>query len=142
MPGQHDRRRRQRIDPSTAWTARGSDPAAGPSPDPLSPGPSLAGRSAAHRGARSDRSTDRRRHPAPAPTLAPGRPGRARRGQTARRRRHRPVRHRPVRHLLFLPFRRILFSYVRALLRALLPWLLPLALLAALPRILSLLGGN
>jgi hypothetical protein len=44
--------------------------------------------------------------------------------------------------VLFLPFRRIVVSYVRALLRALLPWLLPLALLAALPRILSLLGGH
>jgi hypothetical protein len=36
----------------------------------------------------------------------------------------------------------VLVSYVRELLRALLPWLLPLVLLAALPRILSLLGGH
>jgi hypothetical protein len=43
---------------------------------------------------------------------------------------------------VLLPFRRLLVAYVRALLRALFPWLLPLALLAALPRILSLLGGH
>jgi hypothetical protein len=118
--------------------ARESDPAAGPSPDPLSPAPLRAGRSTAHRTARPDRATSTRRPaPAPTPVPAPGRPTRARHGRTARRRRRRPVR-----HLLFLPFRRVLVSYVRELLRALLPWLLPLALLAALPRILSLLGGH
>jgi hypothetical protein len=58
--------------------ARGSDPAAGTSPDPLS-------------------------------------------SRTVRRRRGRPV---------------------RALLRAMLPWLLPLLVLAALPRILSMLAGH
>src|SRR6266540_6149747 len=138
MPGRPDPRRYQRFDPSTAWMARGSDPAAGPSPDPLSPAPSLASRSAAHRSARSDRSMSTRRPaPAPTPVLAPDRPARARRGRTTRRRRRRPIR-----HLLFLPFRRVLVSYVRELLRALLPWLLPLALLAALPRILALLGGH
>ncbi|HZD38477.1 MAG TPA: hypothetical protein VE664_07540 [Actinomycetes bacterium] len=67
----------------------------------------------------------------------PGKPGRARRGRAVRRRRGRRVG-----RLLFLPFRRVLVSYVRALLRAVLPWLLPLALLAALPRILALLGGH
>jgi hypothetical protein len=69
--------------------------------------------------------------------LAPSQRTRARHGRTVRRRRRRPVR-----HLLFLPFRRVLVNYVRALIRALLPWLLPLALLAALPRILALLGGH
>jgi hypothetical protein len=44
--------------------------------------------------------------------------------------------------LPFLPFRRVLSGYVRALLRAVLPWLLPLALLAALPRIVSMLAGH
>jgi hypothetical protein len=44
--------------------------------------------------------------------------------------------------LPFLPFRLVLSSYVRALLRAVLPWLLPLALLAALPRIVSMLAGH
>lgn len=51
----------------------------------------------------------------------------------------------PVRALLllpFLPFRRVLAGYVRALLRAMLPWLLPLLVLAALPRILSMLAGH
>jgi hypothetical protein len=41
-----------------------------------------------------------------------------------------------------MPFRRVLLTYVRELLRAVLPWLLPLALLASLPRILSMLGGH
>jgi hypothetical protein len=75
--------------------------------------------------------------PAPARVLAPGRPARARRGRTVRRRRRRSVG-----YLLFLPFRWVLGSFVRELLRALLPWLLPLALLAALPLILSLLGDH
>src|SRR6266511_2740908 len=119
MPGRPDPRRYQRFDPSTAWMARGSDPAA-------------------HRSARPDRPTSTRR-PArpPTPVLAPSQRARARHGRTVRRRRRRPVR-----HLLFLPFRRVLVNYVRALIRALLPWLLPLALLAALPRILALLGGH
>ena len=69
--------------------------------------------------------------------LVPGKAARARRGRAIRRRRSRRVG-----RLLFLPFRRVLVSYVRALLRALLPWLLPLALLAALPHILALLGGH
>jgi hypothetical protein len=64
-------------------------------------------------------------------------PANARSGRRARSRRRRPVR-----HIVLLPFRRLLVAYVRALLRALFPWLLPLALLAALPRILSLLGGH
>jgi hypothetical protein len=78
MPGQHRQRRYQRFDPSTAWMVRGSDPAAGTSPDPLS-------------------------------------------SRTVRRRRGGPV---------------------RALLRGMLPWLLPLLVLAALPRILSMLAGH
>jgi hypothetical protein len=138
MPGHRDRRRHQRTDPSTWWTARGSDPAAGPSPDPLTPAPPLARGSAAHRTARSNRSTSTRRPaPAPPPVLVRGKAARARRGRAVRRRRGRRVG-----RLLFLPFRRVLVSYVRALLRALLPWLLPLALLAALPHILALLGGH
>ncbi len=113
MPGQPDRRRYQRLDPTTAWQARGSDPAARLSPDPLSP------------------------VPVPRPAVAPAWPARAQSGRTARRRRVRPVR-----RALFFPFRRLIVTYVRELLRALLPWLLPLALLASLPRIMSLLGGH
>jgi hypothetical protein len=101
------------------WTTSWSDPAAGPSPDPL---PSV-------------RRTSGRQALAPAPV-------RARRQPTASRGRARSRRRRAVRHIILLPFRSLLVSYVRALLRALLPWLLPLALLAALPRILSLLGGH
>ena len=44
--------------------------------------------------------------------------------------------------LLFLPFRLVLSGYGRALLRAVLPWLLPLALLAAVPLIISMLAGH
>jgi hypothetical protein len=57
-----------------------------------------------------------------------------------RQRRGGPVR--ALLLLLFLPFRRVLTGYVRALLRAVLPWLLPLLVLAALPRILSMLLGH
>jgi hypothetical protein len=97
MPGQRRQRRYQRFDPSTAWMARGSDPAAGTSPDPLS-------------------------------------------SRTVRRRRGGPAR--ALLLLPFLSFRRVLAGYVRALLRAMLPWLLPLLVLAALPRILSMLAGH
>jgi hypothetical protein len=44
--------------------------------------------------------------------------------------------------LLLLPFQRVLGTYLRELLRAMLPWLLPLALLAALPYILARLAGH
>jgi hypothetical protein len=136
MPGQRNQRRYQRFDPSTAWMARGSDPAAGTSPDPPSPAPSQAGhRSAADHTARSNR---RARRAAAAPPPASVRPqARTRHSRTVRRRRRGPVR-----ALLLLPFRRVLVGYVRALLRALLPWLLPLAALAALPYILSMLAGH
>jgi hypothetical protein len=119
--------------------ARGSDPAAGTSPDPLSAAPSLAGRrSAAHQTARSNSRT-RRATAGPSPA-AVRQQARARHSRTVRRRRRRPVR--ALLLLPFLPFRRVLVAYVRALLRALLPWLLPLAVLAALPHILSMLAGH
>jgi hypothetical protein len=100
MPGQRNQRRYQRYDPSSGWMVRGSDPAAGTSPDRYS----------------------------------------ARPRRTVRRRRRGPVH--ALLMLPFLPFRLVLSGYVRALLRAVLPWLLPLVLLAALPRIVSMLAGH
>lgn len=100
MPGRRSQRRYQRYDPSTAWMARGSDPAAGTSPDRFS--------------------------------ARPRRP--------VRRQRRGPLR--TLLMLPLLPFKLVLSGYVRALLRAALPWLLPLALLAALPFIISLLASR
>jgi len=38
--------------------------------------------------------------------------------------------------------RRILVAYVRALVRAVMPWLLPLGILAALSRLTMFMGGH
>jgi hypothetical protein len=76
----------------------------------------------------------------PAAGTSPDRYSARRPSRTVHRRRRGLVR--ALLMLPFLPFRRVLSGYVRALLRAVLPWLLPLALLAALPRIVSMLAGH
>jgi hypothetical protein len=76
----------------------------------------------------------------PAATRPPGRPSApppawpapARRGKAPRRRRRRV---RPVSLLLVRPLRRLLAAYVRALVRAVIPWLLPLGILAVISRL-------
>jgi hypothetical protein len=76
------------------------------------------------------------RPPDRSPTMPPAWPAPARRGRTSRR------RVRPVNRLLFRPMRRILVAYVRALVRAVMPWLLPLGILAALSRLTMFMGGH
>lgn len=106
MPGFRDQRHAQQRSGSIShWTAWGGDPATARPPD---------------------------RQPAPPPAWpTPTRPP-TRRGGTrcrARRRAH------PLNFLLFRPLRLIVFAYVRAMLRAVIPWLLPLGILAVLSRL-------
>ncbi|HZC98744.1 MAG TPA: hypothetical protein VFA46_00645 [Actinomycetes bacterium] len=42
---------------------------------------------------------------------------------------------RPVSRLLLRPVRRLLIAYLRALVRAVMPWLLPLGILAVISRL-------
>jgi hypothetical protein len=71
------------------------------------------------------RPPDRTLRPPPPTWPAPPAP----RGRNRRRTRRRV---RPLNLLLFRPLRGIVFAYARALLRAVIPWLLPLGILAAL----------
>jgi hypothetical protein len=66
------------------------------------------------------------------PPPPPAWPAPAPRGRNRRRTRRRV---RPLDLLLFRPLRGIVFAYARALLRAVIPWLLPLGIIAVLTRL-------
>ena len=72
----------------------------------------------------------------PPPPAWPAPPPRGRNRRRTRR------RVRPLELLLFRPLRGIVFAYARALLRAVIPWLLPLGILAVLARIAIYLGTH
>jgi hypothetical protein len=71
-------------------------------------------------------------------TAPPGWSAPPRRGRTSRRRRL----IRPAEHLVVRPMRRLLLAYVRALVRAAVPWLLPLGILAVVSGLILYLGGH